>query len=134
MAEEQRPPKAAEEAQAVAVEAAKAAARAAEDAKLKAKQAESYAREQATAARVTELAGKKDSCPRGTQDLWPELMLTDVELVAKIRSGAVDGVLSELLLMARCHPRLGDKPGTIRERGIVIEALIARGAQELPRK
>lgn len=97
-----------------AVEAEKAAA----DAKAEARKAESVLRSSL-------LSGKKDSAPKGTVDLWPELYLPESELAEKIVAGGCDGVLSELLGMAEAHPR-HTADGKDERRGTVIEAIKAR--------
>lgn len=97
-----------------AAEAEKAAA----DAKAEARKAESILRSSL-------LSGKKDSAPKGTVDLWPELYLPEAELAEKIVAGGCDGVLSELLGMAEAHPR-HTVDGKDERRGTVIEAIKAR--------
>jgi len=99
-------------------------------AKVMADRAASYAKERKAEERLQGLASKKDSVPKGSLDLWPELKLPDADLVAKIRKGECDGCLSELLELAIAHPKPGPKPGELRERGTVIEALKARGAKD----
>ncbi len=130
MGSEQDPSAAAAEARARAEQAARDAKHSAEAAALLAKQAESYAREQAESARVAGLAGKKDSVPKGSLDLMPELRLKDSELTAKIRKGECDGCLSELLELALAHPRPHALPDESRDRGGPVEALRQRGAKE----
>lgn len=110
---------------------AKEAKHQAEMAKVMAARAVDYAKERKAEERVEALASaKKDSVPKGSQDLMPELKLADADLVKKVRAGELDGVLSELLELAIAHPRPGKEPGQLRERGTVIEALKARGAKE----
>lgn len=109
---------------------AKEAKHSAEMAKAMAARAADYAKELKAEERTEALSSKKDSVPKGSLDLMPELKLPDAELVAKVRAGAVDGCLSELLELAIAHPRPGKEPGQLRERGTVIEALKQRGAKE----
>lgn len=101
---------------------AKAAAAEAEKALAIAKEA---AREADTLLRGERLGGKRDSAPKGTVDLWPELYLPESELAEKVVAGKVDGCLSELLEMAEAHPRL-NADGSTERRGTVIEAIKAR--------
>jgi hypothetical protein len=110
---------------ATAAHAAREAKRAEEEAHRKAKEAADAMKAAQAEFRAEALGGAKDSCPKGTVDLGPELRLPDAELVAKIGAGKLDGVLSELLGMVKVHPRL--KPdGSFAERGTVIAALEAR--------
>lgn len=100
----------------------------AEAAKLMAERADAYAKERKAEERIDALGAKRDSTPKGSIDLWPELKLEDAALVKKIRAGECDGCISELLELAIAHPRQG--PKGLQERGTVIEALKARGAKE----
>ncbi len=127
---QQNPELAAREAQLRAAEAAREAQQAARVAQALAVNAAEYAKELKATARLEALAGKKDSVTKGSLDLGPELKLTDAELAAKVRKGEVDGCLTELLELAIAHPRPGDKPGTLKERSLAIEALKNRGAKE----
>lgn len=103
----------------------------AEMAKVLAERAQDYAKERKAEERVEALSSKKkDSVPKGSLDLMPELKLADADLVEKIRKGECDGCLTELLELAIAHPRPGKEPGQLRERGTVIEALKQRGAKE----
>lgn len=121
---------AADDARASADTIAKEAKHSADLAKVMAARAADYAKELKAEERLAALASKKDTTPKGSIDLWPELRLPDAELVAKIRKGECDGCLSELLELAIAHPRTSGKPGELRERGTVMEALRQRGAKD----
>lgn len=101
------------------------AARLAEDAKVAAARAAEDAKAAAGTAREAALTSKKDTTPRGSVDLWPELYLPDADLAAKIASGKLDGVLSELRGMLVGHPRTNAR-GEVQERQSVIAACEAR--------
>jgi hypothetical protein len=109
---------------------AKEAKHSADLAKLMAERAASYAKEREAENRIAALAGKRDTVPKGSLDLFPELRLSDSECIDKIRKGVLDGCLSELLELALAHPRPESRPGESRDRGGVCEALRNRGAKE----
>jgi hypothetical protein len=112
---------AAKSAKQLAVEAEQAA----KLAKLQAENAAIAAKAAASELRADALKSRKDTCPKGSVDLMPELRIADSDLAAKVASGDLDGVLSELLEMLTAHPRLAPD-GSFKERGVAIEAVKSR--------
>jgi hypothetical protein len=112
-------------AQAAATAAARAAVTAREEAELRERQAERALKEARKSMREEALAMKGDAVPKGTVDLMPELYLSDEVLIARIQSGALDGVLTELHGLAKAHKRL-QPDGTFAERQLALQALEQR--------
>lgn len=113
------------ESQKTAEQRATEAATAAKEAEDAAAKAREVAIQASSVLRESRLAGKLNSVPKGSIDLWPELYLGESELAEKIDRGALDGVLAELAELAEAHPT-HNADGLPQRRGTVLEAIKSR--------